>query len=159
MKLNAVGKPYGANYDPNYRLKYKPSYGHLRYPYPFTMRFVGDPPNYDANLRCFGGDPWWTAIMARAEERETQRRKRRRLTPEEKAEVFEWKQNPRSGEFTRRLPGGGQLILSPVLSGWSVDYFKKRERKRQQLGFVLTIYQAITQADAIAARLVNGGAP
>src|SRR5215467_15961595 len=42
--LNAVGKPYGANYDPKYKLRYKPNYGHLRAPYGPDMRFVGDPP-------------------------------------------------------------------------------------------------------------------
>ena len=50
LGLNAVGKPYGANYDQNYRMRHKPSYAHLRWPYPFTMQFVGDPPNYDPNL-------------------------------------------------------------------------------------------------------------
>jgi hypothetical protein len=48
LGLNAVGKPYGANYDPAYRLRHKPSYGHLRAPYPSTMQFVGDPPRTDA---------------------------------------------------------------------------------------------------------------
>jgi DNA-binding transcriptional regulator YdaS (Cro superfamily) len=45
--LNAIGKPFGANYDPNYRMHYKPSYGHLRAPYGPSMRFVGDPPETD----------------------------------------------------------------------------------------------------------------
>src|SRR5215471_11459004 len=45
--LNAVGKPFGANYDPNYRMNYKPGYGHLRAPYGPSMRFVGDPPKTD----------------------------------------------------------------------------------------------------------------
>jgi hypothetical protein len=40
--LNAIGKPFGANYDPAYRLRHKPSYGHLRAPYPATMKFVGE---------------------------------------------------------------------------------------------------------------------
>jgi hypothetical protein len=44
LGLNAVGKPYGASYDPDYKMKYKPSYAHLRHPYGFSMRFVGDPP-------------------------------------------------------------------------------------------------------------------
>jgi hypothetical protein len=48
LGLNAIGKPYGANYDPSYKLRHKPSYGHLRAPYPTTMRFVGDPPRADA---------------------------------------------------------------------------------------------------------------
>jgi hypothetical protein len=42
--LNAIGRPYSPSYDPAYRMKYKPSYGHLRHPYGFSMRFVGDPP-------------------------------------------------------------------------------------------------------------------
>jgi hypothetical protein len=53
--LNAVGKPFGANYDPNYRMQHKPSYGHLRVPYPTTMRFVDDPPNYNPNTKQFIG--------------------------------------------------------------------------------------------------------
>jgi hypothetical protein len=40
--LNAVGKPYGENYDPHYKLRHKPRTGHLRHPYPSTMKFVGD---------------------------------------------------------------------------------------------------------------------
>jgi hypothetical protein len=45
LGLNAVGKPYGENFDPYYKMKYKPSYAHLRHPYGFSMRFVGDPPS------------------------------------------------------------------------------------------------------------------
>jgi hypothetical protein len=56
VSLNAIGKPYGVNYDPAYRLRHKPSYGHLRAPYPSTMRFVGDPPNYNPNTKRFIGD-------------------------------------------------------------------------------------------------------
>jgi hypothetical protein len=44
LGLNAVGKPFSPSYDPAYKMKYKPSYGHLRHPYGFSMRFVGDPP-------------------------------------------------------------------------------------------------------------------
>jgi hypothetical protein len=47
LGLNAVGKPYGANYDPNYRMNHKPSYGHLRSPYRPGMKFVGEPPIAD----------------------------------------------------------------------------------------------------------------
>jgi transcriptional regulator with XRE-family HTH domain len=43
LGLNAVGKPYSPQYDPKYRMRYRPSFGHLRFPYPSTMRFVGDP--------------------------------------------------------------------------------------------------------------------
>jgi hypothetical protein len=42
--LNAIGKPYSPSYDPAYKMRYRPSYGHLRHPYGFSMRFVGDPP-------------------------------------------------------------------------------------------------------------------
>jgi hypothetical protein len=51
LGLNAVGKPFSPQYDPNYRLRYKPSYGHLRLPYPTTMRFVGDPPRKAERIR------------------------------------------------------------------------------------------------------------
>jgi hypothetical protein len=40
--LNAIGKPYSANYDPNYRMRHRVGYGHLRVPYPATMKFVGE---------------------------------------------------------------------------------------------------------------------
>jgi hypothetical protein len=46
-KFNAVGKPYSPQYDPNYKLRHKPSRAHLRWPYPSTMRFVGDEPPKD----------------------------------------------------------------------------------------------------------------
>ena len=42
-RLNAIGRPYGENFDPNYRMNYRPSYGHLRHPYGSSMRFVDDP--------------------------------------------------------------------------------------------------------------------
>jgi hypothetical protein len=54
--LNAVGKPFSPQYDPNYQLRHKPSYGHLRAPYPTTMRFVDDLPNYNPNTKRFFGD-------------------------------------------------------------------------------------------------------
>jgi hypothetical protein len=38
--LNAVGKPYGASYDPNYRMHYRPSMAHLFKPYGRYMRWV-----------------------------------------------------------------------------------------------------------------------
>jgi hypothetical protein len=38
--LNAVGKPYGASYDPNYRMRYRPSMAHLFKPYGRYMRWV-----------------------------------------------------------------------------------------------------------------------
>jgi len=51
LGLNAVGRPYGENYDPNYKMRHKPSYGHLRQPYGPSMRFVGDPPKTDERRR------------------------------------------------------------------------------------------------------------
>jgi hypothetical protein len=45
--LNALGKPYGANYDPNYRMSYRAgSTAHLFKPYGRHMRFVSDPRSY-----------------------------------------------------------------------------------------------------------------
>ena len=156
--LNAIGKPYSSSYDPNYRLKHKPSHGHLRVPYPTTMRFVDDPLSYDPNLRCFRGDRWWTAMMARAEERETQRRKPGPKSEEENtAATLSWKENARNGEFTARTLDGS-YILSPFLHCWNVDYRKKEGRRsrgpRLQLGFARTLDEAkaIAQTDA-------GGAP
>jgi hypothetical protein len=46
VRLNAVGRPYGANYDPDHKMNYKgPGPARLRAPYNYKyMRFVGDPP-------------------------------------------------------------------------------------------------------------------
>src|SRR4051812_6625914 len=41
--LNAIGKPFSSQYDPNRNLKHKTSSGHLFAPYPPDMRFAGDP--------------------------------------------------------------------------------------------------------------------
>jgi hypothetical protein len=41
LGLNAVGKPYGANFDPRYRMKYKPaSLARLYKPYGKYMSWV-----------------------------------------------------------------------------------------------------------------------
>jgi hypothetical protein len=45
LDLNAVGKPYSPQYDPNYKMKYRTSTAHLRCPYSKEMRFVGDNSN------------------------------------------------------------------------------------------------------------------
>jgi hypothetical protein len=42
LGLNAVGKPYSPQYDPNYKIKHRTSTAHLRWPYSKEMRFVGD---------------------------------------------------------------------------------------------------------------------
>jgi hypothetical protein len=140
-KLNAIGKPYSANYSPNYRMNHRPSYGHLRAPYPTTMRFVGDPPNYDPNLRCFRGDQWWTQLQ-------TQRRKQQPKSEENAAATLSWKENARKAEFTKRAPSGGRYILSPFLHCWNVDYCEKKSKKRQQLGFACTLDEAKAIAEA-----------
>jgi hypothetical protein len=147
LKMNAVGKPYSANYDPRYRLKYKPSYGHLRAPYPTTMRFVDDPPNYDLNLRCFRGDQWWTLLMSQAQRRE-QRREQQLKSKKSPAVTPGWKENARKTEFTKQAPGGGRYILSPFLHCWNIDYCEKKSRNRQQLGFALTLDEAKAIAEA-----------
>ena len=41
-RLNAVGKPYSTQYDPNYRIKHRTSAAHLFKPYGRHMRWVGD---------------------------------------------------------------------------------------------------------------------
>jgi len=152
LGLNAVGKPFSANYDPNYRLKHKPSYGHLRWPYPATMRFVDDPPNYDANLRCFRGDQWWTQLHEQAQRREQQlqqRRRQRRPSSEKSATAaLSWEENTRKAEFTKRAPNGGRYILSPFLHCWNVDYCEKKSKERRQLGFALTLNEAKAIAEA-----------
>ena len=38
--LNAIGKPYGANYDPNYRMKYRTSLAFLYKPMPTNTPWV-----------------------------------------------------------------------------------------------------------------------
>jgi len=41
---NAIGKPYGANYDPNHKLRTQPTkIGRLYTPYPASMRWVEAP--------------------------------------------------------------------------------------------------------------------
>jgi len=151
--LNAIGKPYSTSYDPNYRLKHKVSYRHLRWPYPTTMRFVGDHPNYNPNLRCFRGDPWWTQLHETAQLRETQRRKQQFESEENATATLSWKENARNGELTARAPAGS-YILSPFLHCWNVDYRKKEGRRsrgtRLQLGFARTLDEA--KAIAHAAR-------
>jgi hypothetical protein len=155
LGLNAVGKPYSASYDPKYRLKYKPSYGHLRWPYPTTMRFVGDHPNYDPNLRCFRGDPWWTQLHEEVRHREEQRQLKQQLKSEENTTATpSWKENARKAEFTKQAPNGGRYILSPVLHCWAVDYCEKKSKERQQLGFADTLDEAKAIAQAH-----TGGAP
>lgn len=45
LGLNAIGKPYGANFDPNYRIRTPlTSIRRLSAPYSGNMRFVPDPP-------------------------------------------------------------------------------------------------------------------
>lgn len=39
-KLNAVGKPYSPHFDPNYRIKHRVSYAHLRKPMPPNTPWV-----------------------------------------------------------------------------------------------------------------------
>src|SRR5262249_47245084 len=109
--LNAVGKPYSASFDPNYRLKHRVATGHLRAPYPTTMRFVGDHPNYDPNLRCFRDENGLLpAVRARSPK------------PEESvATAPGWKENARKAELTKRAPSGGRDNLSPFLHCWNVD--------------------------------------
>jgi hypothetical protein len=36
--LNAIGKPYGANYDRSYRMRYRPTLAHLSKPYSDAFR-------------------------------------------------------------------------------------------------------------------------
>jgi hypothetical protein len=45
LGVNAVGKRYGASYDPEYKLRIPPRFGRLRAPYGASMRFVGDDPS------------------------------------------------------------------------------------------------------------------
>jgi len=157
LGLNAVGKPYSSSFDPNYRLKYKPSYAHLRWPNPTSMRFVGDPPNYDANLRCFVDEE----MREQWAQREAQRGKRRPKPTESTTATLSWEENAGKAEFTARAPAGGNYILSPFLHCWNVDYRKKvgarSKGPRQQLGFAYTLDEAKAIAEADSARLANGG--
>ena len=41
--LNATGKPYSPQYDPKYKIKHKPSTGHLFFRYGDSMRLAGTP--------------------------------------------------------------------------------------------------------------------
>jgi len=42
-KLNAIGKPFGANYDPNYRMRYRTSLAFLYKPMPANTPWVRSP--------------------------------------------------------------------------------------------------------------------
>jgi hypothetical protein len=112
------------------------------------MRFVGDHPNYDPNLRCFRGDQWWTQLQTR---REQQAKSKKNA-----AAALSWKENARKAEFTKRAPSGGRYILSPFLHCWNVDYCEKKSNKRQQLGFAYTFDEAKAIAEADSARLAKG---
>lgn len=57
LGLNAVGKPFSPQYDPNYRLRHKPSYGHLRLPYPTSMQWVEDEQWKAHNAHLFRNRP------------------------------------------------------------------------------------------------------
>jgi hypothetical protein len=139
LGLNAVGKPFGASYDPNYRLKYKPSSAHLRWPNPTTMRFVGDPPNYNANLRCFVTEEMYEQWAQRGKRRPNPRHP---VSEESATAALSWKENTRKTEFTARAPLGGSYVLAPFLHCWNVDYRGKRGRGRRQLGFAYTLDEA-----------------
>jgi hypothetical protein len=151
LGLNAIGKPYSTSYDPNYRLKHKPSSAHLRWPYPTSMRFVGDPPNYYPNMHCFVTEE----LRERWAQRVAQRGKRRPKPKERATATLSWKENARKTEFMARVPDGS-YILSSFLHCWNVDYCKKEGRRsrgpRQQLGFAHTLDEAkaIAQMDAEA---------
>src|SRR5262245_45342918 len=107
LGLNAVGKPYSASYDPNYRLKYVTSTGHLRLPY-LRIKFVGEEVREAPNGR-----------------QQPNRRQQPKLK-ESAARSLTCKSNPRKVEVTAsRFIGSnysGSYILSPVLHCWSVDY-------------------------------------
>ena len=52
-RLNAIGKPYGASYDPNYKMKYKAgSTAHLFKPYSDNFRKVLSGPIAEWNRTC-----------------------------------------------------------------------------------------------------------
>jgi hypothetical protein len=132
LGLNAIGKPYGANYDPNYRMNHKPSYGHLRWPY-LRVKFVGEELR-EASCR-------------------KQQSKSKSKPKETATATLSWKENARTGEFTARAPAGS-YILSPLLHCWNVDFRKKVGRRsrgpRQQLDFARTLdeAEAIAEADS-----------
>jgi hypothetical protein len=128
--LNAIGKPYSASYDPNYRVKYAASTGHLRFPYR-RIKFVGE--------------------ELRETQRGTQRRHKQQPQAKESATAaLNWKENARKHEFTAWAPPpiGGRYTLSPFLHCWNVDYREKRGQGRRQLGFAYTLDEAKAIAEA-----------
>jgi hypothetical protein len=132
-KLNAIGKPYSASYDPNYRLKHVVSTAHLRWPY-LRMKFVGE------------------ELREASHHRQQFKRRESTTQKESTATTSYWKENTRKTEFTARAPLsiGGSYILSPFLNCWNIDYREKRGRSRRQLGFAHTLDEAkaIAQADS-----------
>src|SRR5262249_20213759 len=132
MKLNAVGKPYSASYDPNYKLRgARTSIAHLYFPYS-RMKFVGE------ELR----------------EHHRQQPKTKTKTKSEKSAtaLLDWKENARKAEFTARAPLsiGGCYVLTPFFGCWSVDHRGKRNRGRRQVGFTYSFDEAkaLAQADS-----------
>jgi hypothetical protein len=131
--LNAVGKPFSASYDPNYRLKHVTSTGHLRFPY-LRIKFVGEEER-EAH--------WWARPRhLRKQARKQQRQAKEAMTP------LSWKENTRKPEFTARAPLGGYYILAPFLHCWNVDYRERRGGERRQLGLACTLDEAIAEADS-----------
>jgi hypothetical protein len=129
--LNAVGKPYCASFDPNYRLKHVTSTAHLRSPY-LRVKFVGE------ELR----ETQWPY-------RRQQKLNGRQQKPNESTTAeLNWKCNTRKAEFTARAPLGGSYILSPFFNCWNVDHREKRGGSRQQLGFAHTLDEAKAIADS-----------
>jgi HTH-type transcriptional regulator/antitoxin HipB len=142
LGLNAVGKPFSPQYDPNYRLKHVVSTAHLRFPY-LRIKFVGEELR-EAPRPVFRSKP----------------NSRPKPKLEEGATAaLDWKDNTRKSEFTARAPLsiGGSYILSPFLQCWNVDYRKKRGEERQQLGFAHTLDEAkaIAQADSEGGKACN----
>jgi hypothetical protein len=67
LGLNAVGKLYGANYDPNYKMNFGyTKIGRLYAPYGSSMRFVGDQSTTDKRRRR-GRRPQPAPLLDRAE--------------------------------------------------------------------------------------------
>jgi len=154
MKLNAVGKPYGANYDPNYRLKHVTSTAHLRFTYA-RIKFVGEPERSDI---------WRLHPERKLPKSKPQVKPKRKpkRTPEEMtaaAAILEWKQTARKTEFRARVAGGDYYVATPFFHLWDVGFRKRKSRERQQLGFAPTLDEAKAIAEADNARLVNEGAP
>jgi hypothetical protein len=128
-RLNAVGKPYSASFDPKYKPRFvRTTTAHLYAPYPPTMRWVG-------STHGVGPQKKPRAIRAKPV-----------VEPSEPGQLS-W--SLRIDNQRRAKAHVGYYVISPCLGLWSVDHRQKSRGAQRQLGFADTIEaaKALAQRD------------